>query len=75
MRILLVEDDTLLGDGVCAGLKQAGFAVDWVQDGKSAKLALETEVYALMMLDLGLLNHPEFRGVHLVKVKQLYLCL
>ncbi|MEQ1766163.1 MAG: hypothetical protein ABL859_01925 [Methylotenera sp.] len=48
MRILLVEDDALLGDGVRAGLKQAGFAVDWTQDGLAAKLALETEAYDLI---------------------------
>lgn len=64
MRILLVEDDTLLGDGVRVGLKQAGFAVDWVQDGLAAKLALETETYALMVLDIGL---PKLSGLDLLK--------
>lgn len=63
MRILLVEDDALLGDGVKAGLKQAGFAVDWTQDGQAAKLALETEEYALMVLDLGL---PKLSGTDLL---------
>jgi hypothetical protein len=42
MRTLLVEDDALLGDGVKAGLAQAGFAVDWVRDGVAAELALRT---------------------------------
>ena len=64
MRILLVEDDALLGDGVKAGLKLAGFAVDWVQDGQAAKLALETEEYALLVLDLGL---PKLSGLELLK--------
>lgn len=64
MRILLVEDDALLGDGVKAGLKQAGFAVDWTQDGVAAKLALETEEYALLVLDLGL---PKLSGLGLLK--------
>ena len=64
MRVLLVEDDTLLGDGVRVGLKQAGFAVDWVQDGQAAKLALETEEYALVVLDLGL---PKLSGMDLLK--------
>ena len=64
MRVLLVEDDALLGDGVRAGLKQAGFAVDWVQDGQAAKLALETEEYALVVLDLGL---PKLSGMDLLK--------
>ncbi len=63
MRILLVEDDALLGDGVKAGLKQAGFAVDWTQDGQAAKLALETEEYALVVLDLGL---PKLSGTDLL---------
>jgi len=54
MRVLLVEDDALLGDGIRVGLKQAGFAVDWARDGHAAKLALETEEYALLVLDLGL---------------------
>jgi two-component system response regulator QseB len=64
MRVLLVEDDALLGDGVRAGLKQVGFAVDWVQDGQAAKLALETEEYALVVLDLGL---PKLSGMDLLK--------
>jgi two-component system OmpR family response regulator/two-component system response regulator QseB len=54
MRILLVEDDNLLGDALHAGLKQAGHAVDWVRDGISASHALTTEGYAAMVLDLGL---------------------
>lgn len=64
MRVLLVEDDALLGDGVNAGLKLAGFAVDWAQDGQAAKLALETEEYALLVLDLGL---PKLSGLEVLK--------
>ncbi|HOY70867.1 MAG TPA: response regulator [Methylotenera sp.] len=64
MRVLLVEDDALLGDGVKVGLKLAGFAVDWVRDGQAAKLALETEEYALLVLDLGL---PKVSGLDLLK--------
>lgn len=64
MRVLLVEDDALLGDGIKAGLKQAGFAVDWVMDGAAGKLALETGEYALMVLDLGL---PKLSGTDLLK--------
>ncbi len=60
MRILLVEDDPLLGDGIRAGLKQAGYAVDWVQDGSTAKLSLESGDYSLMVLDLGL---PKLSGM------------
>jgi two-component system, OmpR family, response regulator QseB len=64
MRILLVEDDDLIGSGVEAGLKQAGFAVDWALDGRKANLALETTSYALIVLDLGL---PGLSGAELLK--------
>ena len=64
MKLLLVEDDALLGDGVRAGLKQAGFAVDWVQDGLAAKVALDSEDYDLLVLDLGL---PKLSGMELLK--------
>ena len=43
MRILLVEDDELLGDGLAAGLRHCGYNVDWLQDGESARTALEPE--------------------------------
>lgn len=54
MRILLVEDDRLLGDGLQAGLTQAGYAVDWLRDGEAAVAALSTETFAAVVLDLGL---------------------
>lgn len=54
MRILLVEDDRLLGDGVKAGLCAAGFAVDWVRDGEAALAAVAAESFAAIVLDLGL---------------------
>ena len=54
MRTLLVEDDALLGDALQAGLKQAGHAVDWVQDGIASEPALAVEEYAAVVLDLGL---------------------
>ncbi len=54
MRILLAEDDPMIGDSLCKGLRGEGFTVDWVQDGRSAELALETTSYALVLLDLGL---------------------
>ena len=58
MRLLLVEDDTLLGDGVRAGLTQQGYAVDWVEHAEAAQLALETGEYDLLILDLGLPGMP-----------------
>ena len=54
MRILLVEDDALLGDGLRAGLRQLGFQVDWVRDGEAAESELRAEPYAAAVLDLGL---------------------
>jgi DNA-binding response OmpR family regulator len=54
MRLLLVEDDTMLGRGMRQGLADAGFAVDWVTDGHAAELALANGVYDLALLDLGL---------------------
>lgn len=54
MRILVVEDDALLGDGIVAGLKLDDYAVDWVRDGESARLALLDHPYDACVLDLGL---------------------
>ena len=54
MRILLAEDDAMLGDGLRAGLRQAGFQVDWVRDGLAAERELCSGVYAAAVLDLGL---------------------
>jgi len=60
MRILLVEDDVMVGEAVRKGLRQEGFAIDWVQDGKAAELALSQGEYALVLLDLGL---PQKNGL------------
>ena len=54
MRILLAEDDQLLGDGIRAGLGLEGDTVDWVNDGVAAEQALETDEFDLLVLDLGL---------------------
>jgi two-component system response regulator QseB len=54
MRILLAEDDPLLGDGVRAGLRQLGFQVDWVRDGEAAERELRSQAYSAAVLDLGL---------------------
>ena len=64
MRILVVEDDPLLGDGIKAGLSQAGFATDWVQDGMAGELALRTGSHAAVVLDLGL---PRLAGLELLR--------
>lgn len=54
MRLLLVEDDSMVGDAVRKGLRQQGHAVDWVRDGEAASLALAAEPYNVVLLDLGL---------------------
>jgi two-component system response regulator QseB len=64
MRILLVEDDELLGDGLRTGLIQYGYAVDWLKDGLSADQALKTENFDLVVLDLGL---PKVSGINVIQ--------
>lgn len=54
MRILLVEDHALLGDAVQVSLQQAGYTVDWLRDGVAADLALSSEEFSAVVLDLGL---------------------
>jgi DNA-binding response OmpR family regulator len=54
MRVLLAEDDAMLGDGLRAGLRQQGFVVDWVRDGEAAERELLSGDYAAAVLDLGL---------------------
>ncbi len=63
MRLLLAEDDRMIGAGVQQGLKQDGFAVDWVRDGLAADVALRTPVHDLVLLDLGL---PQKAGLEVL---------
>ena len=64
MRILVAEDDPLLGDALQAGLRQRGFDVDWVNDGVAAELALRGAPFAAVVLDLGL---PRRDGLTLLR--------
>ena len=64
MRLLLVEDDELLGDAVKAGLTQFGYVVDWLKDGEIAKTILKSELFELIILDLGL---PKLSGLKLLQ--------
>jgi DNA-binding response OmpR family regulator len=64
MRILLVEDDELIGDGIATGLRDEGNAVDWVQDGDAALAALATHEYAAVVLDIGL---PRRNGLEVLR--------
>ena len=63
MRILLAEDDSLLGDGLRAGLRQSGFQVDWVRDGQAAERELRAQPYMAAILDLGL---PQMDGLEVL---------
>src|SRR4029450_8843488 len=54
MRVLLVEDDSMIGDSIRQGLQHDGYTVDWVHDGEAAELAFRTTDYAVLLLDLGL---------------------
>ncbi|MDP9123469.1 MAG: response regulator [Pseudomonadota bacterium] len=56
MRVLLVEDDQMLGSAVLQALHDASYAVDWVQDGAQASVALTQHEFGLILLDLGLPN-------------------
>jgi DNA-binding response OmpR family regulator len=64
MRILLVEDDALLGDGIQRSLQHLGFTVDWLRDGKQGENALTSEEYAAVVLDIGL---PQQDGLTLLQ--------
>ncbi|ONX95728.1 response regulator [Burkholderia cenocepacia] len=64
MRILLVEDDRMIAEGVRKALRSDGFAVDWVQDGDAALTALGGETYDLLLLDLGL---PKRDGIDVLR--------
>ena len=63
MRLLLVEDDPMIGSSVHSGLRQDGYSVDWVRDGAAAELAIGNGVYELILLDLGL---PRKGGLELL---------
>ena len=64
MRILLVEDDDMLGEAVRDGLRQEGYVVDWVRNGGAALAALSTSSFSALVLDLGL---PDSDGLGLLR--------
>ncbi|WEN41488.1 Transcriptional regulatory protein tctD [Thauera sp. GDN1] len=64
MRILLAEDDPVIADGICRALRRGGCAVDHVADGMEADAALASQVYDLLILDLGL---PRMNGIDVLK--------
>jgi DNA-binding response OmpR family regulator len=64
MRVLLVEDDGMIAQGLQTALRQAGFAVDWMRDGGSAAAALQTTTFDVVLLDLGL---PRRDGIDVLR--------
>jgi two-component system, OmpR family, response regulator QseB len=64
MRLLLVEDDGMIGQGLQTALRQGGFAVDWMRDGKSAAAALQAAGFDAVLLDLGL---PQRDGIDVLR--------
>jgi two-component system OmpR family response regulator len=64
MRILLIEDDRMIGESVAESLKDSGYAVDWVKDGHSGITAIACQQYDLLLLDLGL---PRKDGIEVLR--------
>lgn len=64
MRVLLVEDDRMIGEAVLRALRQQSYAADWVRDGETALAALAAESYDVVLLDLGL---PRTDGVAVLR--------
>jgi two-component system OmpR family response regulator/two-component system response regulator QseB len=64
MRLLLVEDDRMIGESLRNALRQSGYAADWVRDGRAADATLSTERFDLVLLDLGL---PQLDGMEVLR--------
>ncbi|MER2015702.1 response regulator [Pseudomonas simiae] len=64
MRLLLIEDDVALGEGIHQALAREGYTVDWLQDGSSALHALLSETFDAVVLDLGL---PRMDGLEVLR--------
>lgn len=70
MRILLVEDDQVLGDAMLHSLEHADYAVDWARNGKTADMALGDQVYDLALLDLGLPKMDGFEVLRRLRIRR-----
>ena len=64
MRVLLIEDDPMIGASVSKGLRLEGMAVDWMRDGRAGELALADTAYDVVLLDLGL---PGISGLEVIR--------
>ncbi len=65
MRILLIEDDTIIGDGLVVALGKQGITVDWLTDGELARSAPQKDIHDIIVLDLGL---PKIDGLELLRL-------
>ncbi|MDB5762906.1 MAG: DNA-binding response regulator [Herminiimonas sp.] len=70
MRILLAEDDRMIGDSVGTSLRQEGYVVDWVRDGRAADAALSSEHFDLVLLDLGLPGKSGIEVLHALRLRK-----
>ncbi|RXZ39064.1 DNA-binding response regulator [Oxalobacteraceae bacterium CAVE-383] len=69
MRVLLVEDDRMIGEAIVSALKDAAYAVDWVRDGMAALTAVESQDYDVVLLDLGLPGKDGFEALRSIRAK------
>lgn len=63
MRVLLIEDDSMIGENLEEGLRKENYAVDWARDGRAAELAMGNHTYDIILLDLGL---PKKQGIEIL---------
>ncbi|MGE0097697.1 MAG: response regulator transcription factor [Hydrogenophaga sp.] len=71
MKVLLAEDDSMLGASMERGLRMAGFAVEWVHDGLQAQVALQGQAYDLLLLDIGLPGQDGLQLLHWLRAEHL----
>jgi two-component system OmpR family response regulator len=69
MRVLLIEDDPMIGQGLMRALKDAGMSGDWIRDGVAGELAIMSGAYSLVLLDLGLPRRSGFDVLHTMRAK------
>ena len=69
MRVLLVEDDRMIGEAMKQSLKDAAYAVDWVRDGQTAMTTLESQEYGVLLLDLGLPGKDGLEVLRLLRTR------
>jgi two-component system OmpR family response regulator len=69
MRVLLVEDDRMIGEAIVSALKDATYAVDWVRDGVAALTTVESQEYDVVLLDLGLPEKDGFETLRSLRAK------